>query len=232
MFEGKQIAQFIKESFEELGLDISEYFFYSFEDDEWTEMEWLDSEGNLRPHLLPFVSEKLGISEKDILNCKDKSVIKWLSKYPYFQYIQPFNIAYERTFYHGEYYDRKRIYESVFGDASALPCPSRFNYHEIANRLVNQLKELDKSIPGTFHEDAQITNLQISTDNICHFEPIEEMVNSFISMVERAVYLFLKAIKEKLISEEIKEYNLLVSVLGIRDKYFTKGYLYYMLIYL
>ena len=227
MADAKKIEEFIKECFADFGLNLAEYFFYDFDDGEWTEMQWADESGKLHPKIVPFAGEILGISEKDIYNCNEEAILTWLKKYPYFQYLNPFAAAYERTYFNGNAYDKRRLYEVLFDEKIETPCPTRFDYRDIKNRLINQLKDLNESIPGTYHERAQITKLQISTDNFCHFSEITEMVNSFISMIEKAISLFLKAVKEDLNDEEIHEYNFLVSVLGLRDRYFAKGYLYY-----
>ena len=227
MADAKKIERFIKECFSEFGLDLEEYFFHDFDDGKWAEMPWADEDGNLRPYLVPFTSEVLGICEKDILECKDNVIMERIRQYPYFAYLQPFTVAYERTYFNGDSYDKRRLYKIIFDRQIDTPCPTRFDYSDITHRLINQLKDLDKSLPGTYHEGAQITGLQISTENFCHFKEIKKMTNSFISMVNRAIYLFLKAVKEDLNDEEIREYNFLVSVLGLRDRHFTRGYLYY-----
>lgn len=227
MASASEIEKYVKRCFSVYGLDISEYFFNDFGDGEWTEMEWVDEDGELHPYMLPFASEILGIDEKDIFGCSEEAMWKWSSNYPYFHYIRPYAIAYDRTFFKSDIYDKNRLLKVIFGEEIDVPSPTRFDYAAIKERLIEQLKDIGKSYPEVYHEGAKITKLEISTENFCHFEGITEMANSFISMVDRAIALFLKAVKQDLNVEEIQEYNFLVSVLGIRDRYFTKGYLYY-----
>ena len=85
------------------------------------------------------------------------------------------------------------------------------------DRLTEQLKALDAHLPGTYHEGAEITDLQISFQRICHYDGIGEFLESYLQMIERARELFFQAIETDLSEDDIREYNFLVTVLGIRD---------------
>ncbi len=230
MADAKKILDFIKECFSEFGIRYEPYF-YVYDDEEFDpegkEIEWVDKDGNLLPEVIPFASEILGISETDLFNCNEDALYRWMRKYPYFKYISPFEVAYERTYFDGAAYDVRRIYEVLFDKRLDGSCPTRFDYADIKSRLISQLREIDKSLPGTFHEGATINHLQISTNNFCHFAEIKEMTESYLSMVDRAITLFLKAVKKDLVVEEIHEYNLLVSVLGLSDCSLRSHYIYY-----
>ena len=236
MTDAKKIIGFIKTCCNKLGLSLENYFYsfmYEDEDDidnengEWVEMPWTDQSGNLYPVIIPFASEILGVSEEDILACNEKALQKWFAKYPYFEYLLPYMTARDRSFYNSDAYDTRRLLTFLFNEKINIPCPPRFNYQDVKTRLVEQLKDLNKTIPGTYHEGATITQLQIYTETIFHFDLITKMANSFLTMVDRAIHLFLKAVKEDLVDEELHEYNLLVSVLGLRDRYYVGRYLYH-----
>lgn len=226
MASANRIIKFIKECFADYGLRLEEHFYYDYDGNgKPEEITWTDETGELLPGLISFASEILGMSEQDIIACDDAAVMKRYRKYPYFGLLGPYAVAYERTFFNGPAYDESRLAEILIGEK--LPTPTRFDYEDVKKRLVAQLKEYDKSIPGTYHEGAYFKKLRINTENFCHFDKMEEMVNSYLAMADEAVALFLKAVRQDLAEEEINDYNLLVSVLGLRDRYYTGGFLYY-----
>ena len=227
MASANEIKDYIKSCFSIYGLNLAEYFYWDFEDTNFEEIPWINEDGDLLPGLLPFACEILGFSEEEIAGCNEKAMFKWQHKYPYFQHLTPFSVAYKRTYFQGEEFDALRTLGLLFEVNMDKYYPSRFDSKDITKRLIQQLKDLDTSFPGTYHKGAHITDLTISTRNFCQYPDISEMTNSFITMVDNAISLFLKAVKEGLGTEEIKEYNFLVSVLGIRDRFYTRGYLYY-----
>lgn len=226
MTKEKKIAAFINECFDSLGVNIKEYFFFDFEEGKWEEIPWCYEDGSANTEALKYAAELLGVSFSDILALNDKVITKWWNKYPYFKHIKTYKYAYDRTFY-GDGYDEIRMFEAIFNTKYDGGYPARFSKNSIQRRLEEGLRELDKSLPGTYHNGATITDLRIAAANFCEFEDIVEMTESFISMVERAKELFLKVIFSELDEDEIQEYNMLVTVLGLRDKYYTRGYLRY-----
>lgn len=225
MTKAQRIKAYIRECFEENSINIKEFFSNICEGTAY-DICWTDKNGKIDMGIVSYASELLGISVDDILTQNDKAITKWWDKYPYFKYTEAYKYAYDRTFY-GDGYDSMRLCEVIFDTKIDAPYPTRYNYQDVIKRLLEELKEIDKSLPGTYHKGAHITNLTICTNNFCEFEEIEEMTESFISMLERAKELFLKVIFSELTEDEIKEYNMLVTVLGLRDKYYTGGYLRY-----
>lgn len=234
MDDAEKIVTFIREWFDELSINYRQYFYYNpydpdedeFFDAEWVEIQWIKKDGTLDMKAVSYASEVLGISVKDILQTNEEAGMKWLRKYPYLTYVRPFEVAYENTFY-GKGVEARRLIEALFGKQPDLKYPPRYDYRDVTRRLYDQLKEFDKVLPGTVHPNANITRLLISTENFCRFEHIREMTKSFITMIKRATELFLKALQTELPTEEINEYNLLVSVLGLQDRWLGRKYLYY-----
>ncbi len=224
MTKAQKIGTFINDCFDSLGVSTREYFFFDFEQGNWEEISWCYEDGSINTDAVKYASELIGASFEDVIALNDKVITKWWSKYPYFKYLKAYKYAYERTFY-GDGYDQIRMFEAIFNTKYDGVYPARFNSSNILMRLENELHELDKSLPGTYHSGAEITDLRIAAANFCEFEDVVEMTESFITMVERAKELFLKVIFSKLSEEEIKEYNMLVTSLGLRDKYYTSGYL-------
>lgn len=226
MTNSKKIVKFIKKCFEEYSLNLQEYFYYNFDGFELEEIVWTDKNGQILPGIVSRASEILGLNAEDIIAVNENAMDKWLNKYSYYFLIAPYKFAYERTFY-GKGFDTIHLIETIFEVKSKNPYPLRYNYKDVTSRMIDALKEIDKSIPGTYHKGASITKLQITTENFCHFGDIKKMTECFISMVHRVMDLFIHAIDSGLSQEEKNEYNLLVSTLGVRDRFFTSGYLYY-----
>ena len=231
MTKAKKIEKFIRDCFEEFSINYREFFSYYELDNEdepgyWIETSWENDDGSVNMDAVSHASIILGISEEDILTTKEEAIMGWLKKFPYYRFVKPFRFAYEKSFY-GKGYDEIHLIEAIFDVKSNQPYPTRYDYTSVKNRLIEQLKEIGSSFPGAYHEGSSISNLKILTKNFCSFEEIENMTNSYISMIVRAKELFIAAVSHQLKDEDVYEYNLLVSTLGIRDRYYTKGYLYY-----
>ena len=226
MTKSKKAELYIKDWFEELSINYKEFFYYDFEEGNFEDIEWYNENGEIDLQAVAHAAKVLGIHVNDIMTDNDAALQKWLKKYPYFVYVGPFNLAYEKTYYNSEF-DKVHFFEVIFEQKYDKSDITRFQYDNIILRLKSQLKEFDKVLPGFYHHGANITNLSIDTENFCEFDKIHDMVHSFISMINRIIELFIKAVQYVLNIEEISEYNLLVSVLGLRDINYPKGYLYY-----
>jgi len=163
-------------------------------------------------------AEAFGVKQDDLVNMDDTALRTQLQKYKYFDLLKAFEMAYTATFY-APGYEQTRLIKAIFGENldAMKHYPSRYDYKDIERRLVELLKEYDKSLPGSFHEGAEITQLSISTGNFCHFKQINELCQEFLAMVEREEHLFFKALDEELQEEEIHEYNLIASTIGLKD---------------
>ncbi len=227
MTKAEKIRAYIKECFDEYSINYREYFFYDFDNGKLEEPEWwILEDGKINMDMVEFASEILGISVKDILACNEKALVHWAKKYRYIWDIQPFIHSY-RSAYYAPGYQEMVLFERLFDTKLPEPYPTDFDYADIANRIRAELKEIEKSLPGSYHKDAQINKLSVSTNVFCSFDEIKEMTESFILMVDNAKLLFIKAVNEGLSEKEILEYNLLTTLLGLRDRYFSRGYLYY-----
>lgn len=210
----KQIEEYIKSCFDLYNIDYLTYFGFVDKEGEYKDIPY-DVNDQWLNQIVKRASEILGISEKDIIRKSEKAQDKWYEKYPYVGYIRPFAQSIKKSFCEQESYDNLRMFEVIFD--TEVKKPWRYDKGAIVNRMVNKLREINKSIPGTFHENADIEHLSISTETFCHFEEITKMTRSYIEMVRRVQELFLKAIDINLSVEEINEYNFLVTVLGFND---------------
>lgn len=224
MKKSQKVEQFIMDCFRELCLDYDEYFSYIGKDGEKHRIP-LCVDGKLDKEAVKLASRILGISVKDLMSCKHDAYIKWLEKFDYLSCYRMLNTAYDRTIY-SRRYDEIKLKEAIFG--VTLPKPVKYDLRQIQQRLTEKLKELDVSLPGTYHEGAEIQDLKIGISNFCHYPKMEKLIDSYLQMIERAGELFFKALEEDLGEEEINEYNIIVSVIGIKDFVCpVKGNLYY-----
>lgn len=222
----KTIEKFIRECFESLAIDYKEYFYYSYDDGQYEDISWTDEHGKINVAAVKHASRILGISVDDLLAANEDALTKWERKYRYFWDLDPLHTAYEASL-HGDEFEAIRTFEILFNVKTPELYTDRYNVDDVVRRLISQLKEYDKALPGTFHHGANITNLTVDTANFCHFEEIKEMTVCYLEMAERVIELFIQAVTADLVEDEINEYNLLVSVFGLRDRYYTRGYLYY-----
>jgi len=226
MKQAEKIEQHIREWMEAYGLSYHE-FFADFEDNDELIEEYPAHDHELSVEFLEQAGKVLGVNQNELLALDDRAAGRWYKKYPYFFHQTGFEDAYKKTFY-GERYDAVRLQEVLFKTNLEDRYPLRFDCHDIKKRLISMLNEYDKIIPGTYHKSGKIIHLQVNTGNFCYYDGVEEMVNSFIEMVERAKTLFFRAWDAELSEDEINEYNFLVSSVGITDYALgSSHYLYY-----
>lgn len=224
MKKPQKIEQFIMDCFRELCLDYDEYFSYVSKNGEKHRIS-LCVDGKLDKEAVKLAGRILGISVKDLMSCNHDAYIRWLDKFDYLSGYRTFNMAYDRTIY-SRRYDEIKLQEAIFG--VKLPKPVKYDLRQVKQRLIEKIKELDTSLPGTYHKDAEINDLKVGICNFCHYPKITELIESYLQMIERAGELFFKALNEDLCEDEINEYNIIVSVIGIKDfVYPIKGNLYY-----
>lgn len=228
MKNAEKVEGFIRSVFEVYGLDYSQYFSAYTADDEKVVLPMV-TDGELDMTMVHRAAEILGEDVENLLSMNSKKAAKWQIRFPYIDYKHFFEYACTRSYY-GKNYDTLRLMEAIW-DVEAANKPLRYDYRAITERLRMQLMEYDKVAPGTYHADAHIKHLHIKTATFCHFAELEQMMASFFEMVERARVLFFKALEQELCAEEINEYNILVSVLGIQDRCVPqKGDLHYSLL--
>lgn len=90
-------------------------------------------------------------------------------------------------------------------------------YGNIKGRLVKLLKSYNTVMPGCYHEGCEITELTVKTNNYTHFSQIKDLAEAYLFMADRAKELFYRLWDTELPEYEAREYNFLVSFLGMRD---------------
>lgn len=218
----EQVTQYVKDYFERY--DLNDYdFFVSSEADEYGRSE------RIAIPLFPFdemdeetlsrISLYTGLSTEEILNCDEQAATRYLEKYPF---VHLFKIYKERcewySLYKTDFSSAKEwLLNAVFTKKNGCPVEMRYNYDDIKGRLIDKLKEIDEVMPGTYHENAEITDVKFRTDIFLSFPDCDKMMRSFIDMVNRLKELFFKALQAELLEDESNEFNFLGSSLTATD---------------
>lgn len=174
-------------------------------------------------------AEAFGVSVDDLVSMKSDVLRAQFEKYPYFDLLRDFNLAYQAAFYIPGYKEA-RLVDAIFRDdfKTSDNLSPKFDFDGVIVRLNDLLKQYDSVFPGSYHAGASMRDLRISTRCFCHFDKINVLCSSFLAMVDRAKALFFKALDCDLTATEVCEYNLIVSAIGLRDAVMVgRGNLYY-----
>lgn len=229
MRKPQEIEEFIRMCFKEYGLNRTDFFSCFDDSEELRELPLVEG-GKLCMPQVETAAFVLGATVDDLLDMNEEAIFKWYEQYSFFALRPRFEVAYRRSFHESEMFDKLIHLEFMLEVKMTPPYPTRYNYADVKQRMISLLKEIDQSMPGTFHPNAEINKLAVYTQNFGHFEKVSELINSYIQMLERAKGLFFKAWDTELPEEEIREYNFLVSVLGLRDSCYIRQRLYYDLL--
>ena len=207
-----ELSDFIEGIFDLYGMNKNNFFIeYDDETNEFVEVPLFVGIEDYDEITLKQLCVYLGMSENEILS-KDSSAVKRMwNKYPFFQLFNEYN---ERWYWFSRFKNempspKEKLLNILFEEQAPIIGVKRYNYKDVTTRMISQLKEIDKIIPGTYHNNAEITNLQIDTEVFFSFPDCAKMLHSFVEMVDRTKELFFKAIENDLNTEEINELNFL-----------------------
>ena len=218
----EEIDELIKEFMNWYELPYSEFFGEISDNGEFVEKRIVD-DGIINEELLEKAAKILGVDKQDLVSLNEGMIERWNKKYPFFRCKHEFEEAYERSF---RKRDRKARIAVTINNMLEGP-QDRYDMNDVMHRVVMQLQEIDKVMPGTYHKNAEPIDITIYYSNFCHYHEMETLLSSFFNMFENFETLFYAALEHDLRNEQIMEYNFLVSVLGIKDIAYPKGYLYY-----
>lgn len=222
----QEIERFIRICFKEYSLNYSRFFSYRDHNDVWHD-EPIVVDGELQLPVVEQAAYILGVSVDDLLNMNERAVFKWFDRYGYFREMHYFQDAYRCSFHDKKSWKEWRLIEEMLQKPAF---PTRYDFKEVMRRMLELLKEMDKSVPGTYHKGAEINKLSIYTQNFTHFNKIGLMVDSYLEMIARAKSLFFKAWDCNLSEDEVSEYNFLVTALSLHDCCYGRDLLYYDLL--
>ena len=224
MNTAKEIDAFVHQCFDMYGLNFKQFFsdLVDEEEDEdgvpyggeLVELP-LVVEGKIDAELLAQAATTLGLSPEVLTEMDTEAARVWYKHYPYFALRRSFDEARE----HSRKYtaSKEQMLLAAIFDDDYHPDQYRRYRGGIKERLLDLLKAYEGVMPGSYHEGSEINRLSVATNNFTHFDRIVELAESYLSMVDRARALFYKLWNEELPEDEIREYNFLVSVLGMRD---------------
>lgn len=220
----KEIDAFVHQCFDMYGLSFKLFFgeMVNEEEDENGVVYGGDLEElplvigkNINMELLEKAAITLGVSTESLLQMDREAVCCWYNKYPYFSLRREFEITREHSLRYTAS-SEEMLLAAIFSENFHRDNYKRYKGN-VRERLIEQLISYNSVMPGCYHEGCEIKKLMIRTNNFTHFEKIDKLVESYLSMADRARTLFYKLWNEELPDNEIREYNFLVSVLGMRD---------------
>lgn len=175
--------------------------------------------GELDDEILHEITTRIGLSKDEIIRMDMQAARKYWNKYPFFRlYRKYLDVwSWNQNFIGKKPSPEELLMKAIFSDEDDIRGEHRYNVENLYKRLISTLKEIDQAVPGTYHEGAKITNLQISTQIFFSYPQCGEMVRSFIDMVKRTKELFFSAIWGNLNEEEANELNFLASRLNAVD---------------
>ena len=219
----EQVTKYFKDYFDRYELNDYDFFVTM----EYNSKEYRDElvEISLFPfdemdeETLSRISVHTGLSIEEILNCDEKAAARYIEKYPF---IRLFHAYKGRCRWYSQYKTEfttvmDLLKNAVFNENPGYPVEIRYDHIDINARLVSKLKEIDAVMPGTYHKDAEITQLMFRTEFFITFPACGAMLQSFIEMVDRLKELFFRALKTNISQDEINEINFLANVLDATD---------------
>lgn len=219
MSDIEKISEFVEAVFDRY--KISKYeFFFTFNDRTMEEIpQPLFPSGELDDETLHKITTCIGLTKDEIINTDMQAAKKYWDKYPFFHLYHQYMAAWSwHQNFIGEMPTAVELFmKAIFSDEDDIRGEHRYDMDGLRARLINTLKEIDQALPGTYHQDAEITNLQISTQIFFSFPQCGDMIRSFIDMVKRTEELFFKALHEDLKEEDANELNFLASWLNAVD---------------
>lgn len=223
MADKEKIIQYVIETSKLYSLDYQNYFFdfYNPEDSFDGVVKIFDDTKDFNWNIHR-ISEFLGISEKDVKRTSKKAKYALWEKYEVFDLYTMYEKQKKISMYKHEEYDELSPENIMFTLFDVPLYKKKYDFKDIHDRLVESLKEADKYIPGTYHKDATINNLQIKVEQFYDFPPIKDLLKYYFELYDRMSELFFKGLTQDLNQDEINEYNLAVSFFHAKEQCGTK----------
>ena len=217
MSKATTISKFVEDVFEMY--DISKFgFFVDLDDETMKEIVVpLFPSNKINEESLARISTALGLTNEEIIDRNMDAAKRYWHKYPFFKLRHEYNNVLAWNSRYQETPSAEEILMKAIFTDDAIDAQERYDYQSVKKRLIQQLKDMDKLVPGTYHDGAHFIKLAISTEVFISFPQITQMLRSFVDMVERLEKLFFKGIHQGLTSDEILEYNFLINALHAVD---------------
>lgn len=215
----ERITEFVSDLFELYHMNTYGFFEDYDEETEETVEVPLFRYGEIDDETIYKLCVNFGLTKEEILSLDEDAAKKYWNKYPFFRLYRDFmsSWAWQSRFKSERPSPEELLLRKLFETEDELAVEERYDYPAVKERMIQKLKEIDVVMPGTYHTDADITKLSINTEVFISFPQCQEMLRSFIDMVNRVKELFFKALTTDLTAEEANEYNFLASWLWMCD---------------
>lgn len=234
MADIREIEKFVEKLFDLYHLDKEGYFYEtSFEGKDFVDGRKVEL------YLFPFekideetlnrVSIALGLTKEEIISMDSVAATRYWKKYPFFQlYAEYLDRLYWASNFSGEYQNPdERMLTAIFSDEDEPFGKRNYDHEDVINRLYDTLKEINVFMPGTYHDNAFIRQVEIENTFFFSFPRCSAMISSFLDMVSHLKELFFKTIYGELKNEEINEMNFLATWLCAVDSFIPNSIITY-----
>ena len=200
---------------------ISDYgFFHDYDPDVDDVVEIpLFPDGTADEETLKRLSIHLGLTREEILNADQDASDRYWKRYPFLNLYNSndFEWSWTRGSLNREMSREDRLLAAILGKETYTK-HKLYDRESVKQRMVSLLKRIDKTLPGTYHKNAKILDLDISTEVFLSFPDCGKMLQSFLDMVDRLRELFDETLKKDLSESDQMEMNFLCSFLEVEDR--------------
>lgn len=212
----EEVTKYIHDIFKLYGL--SDYGFFVDTSDETFDVVPVElfKSGQIEDEVIEKVVLHTGFSKDELLDA-DRSIIdKYLKKFPFFSIYR----EYRATLDWDENYTARPeeiLLNRFFSLDKKKKSYHRYSEKNIEERLVRQLKEINKVVPGTWHKNAEIVNFHWYSNTLTGYSDCSKLLEAFFQTVDYYKILFYKALRTDLQGNESSEFNFLTSALRTED---------------
>lgn len=164
MSKKDDVTEFVRKVFELYDANMYQ-FMYDFDPDTGKEREIpLFSGDDIDDETLSRISIQLGLTPAEILGMNFEAALKYWKKYEFFRLYRLYRDEWHlQSIYKGNPSIEDALLKAIFGNKAKIELNKRYNYKSVKQRMVQQLRNIDAVLPGTYHKYAKITKLKIDT---------------------------------------------------------------------
>lgn len=218
MSKVEEVSKYIKSIFDLYGMN--DYgFFCDTRDGEPYDVVPVElfKDGEIDGYVLGKVALHTGFSKDELLSLNKNVRTKYLRKFPFFKHLIDYKVALDWDEKYKEA-PAERALKNIFrtGEESQ-DNGMRYDEEDIMRRLVAELQEIDRIIPGTWHDSAELVDVHWYTDSLTGYANCTALLKTFLETVDYYRYLFFKILKKDLKGVEATDFNFLTSALRAVD---------------
>lgn len=213
--KNEEIIKYIKSGFDLYSMD-SSFLYYRIGKNGILYKTSKINDGIVNDNLLKTATEMLGLTKEEICSRDENAKMRYYKKYKFFSLLKEYLDVWNA--------ERNRIKNARKSEVLYIPSKCIweeelvYNYASVEERLHAKLKEIDEVLPGTYHENAYMENLEIDTVEVFSYPRINEFLAEYLVIRERVEFLYYKILNGSLEKEEVSEYNFYVHALEINHR--------------